>query len=311
MKPVQPHGHKSFSDGGKLNLTGGGVISAASTTVADLSGAFAPVGADYLVGTASDALSAEIVVGTTPGGELGGTWASPTVAKVNGVAVSGTPAVGYVPTATSSSAATWQAPAGSGGAAGAQPVGQDGEAGEDSWVPGPQGVAGAAGVMGPPGWDGEAGEEGTFIVQRLSTLETVSSVLAADVALTTQNTFYDGPSIVLSPGIWLLVASVNIVVAIATGVNVAVAKLWDGTTVANSAEGSTGIGQTAGVPVNPDGYRRIHLNLSAIVAVPSGSTPTWKVSVTDNTANGGSILAATASNGSGNNASRLDAVKVA
>jgi len=39
----------------------------------------APTGADYLVGTAQAGLSAEIVVGTTPGGELGGTWASPTV----------------------------------------------------------------------------------------------------------------------------------------------------------------------------------------------------------------------------------------
>jgi hypothetical protein len=35
--------------------------------------------ADYLVGTAHGDLSAEIVVGTSPGGELGGTWASPTV----------------------------------------------------------------------------------------------------------------------------------------------------------------------------------------------------------------------------------------
>lgn len=39
----------------------------------------APTDADYLVGTANGDLSAEIVVGATPGGELGGTWPSPTV----------------------------------------------------------------------------------------------------------------------------------------------------------------------------------------------------------------------------------------
>jgi hypothetical protein len=39
----------------------------------------APTTVDYLVGTASGSLSAEIAVGTSPGGELGGTWASPTI----------------------------------------------------------------------------------------------------------------------------------------------------------------------------------------------------------------------------------------
>src|SRR6187551_3470225 len=49
-------------------------------TVTDIgSTSGAPTTADYLVGTAQGGLSAEIVVGTTPGGELGGTWASPTV----------------------------------------------------------------------------------------------------------------------------------------------------------------------------------------------------------------------------------------
>lgn len=46
-------------------------------------GGGAPTTSDYLVGTADAGLSNEIVVGTTPGGELGGTWASPTVDTVH------------------------------------------------------------------------------------------------------------------------------------------------------------------------------------------------------------------------------------
>jgi hypothetical protein len=42
-------------------------------------GGGAPVGAGYLVTAGHADLTAEVVVGTTPGGELGGTWASPTV----------------------------------------------------------------------------------------------------------------------------------------------------------------------------------------------------------------------------------------
>jgi len=58
----------------------------------------APTDADYLVGSAQAGLSAEIVVGTSPGGELGGTWASPTVDATHSgsahhalVTLSGTP----------------------------------------------------------------------------------------------------------------------------------------------------------------------------------------------------------------------------
>ncbi len=42
-------------------------------------GAVAPFDATYLTTTSNGSLSNEVVVGTTPGGELGGTWASPTV----------------------------------------------------------------------------------------------------------------------------------------------------------------------------------------------------------------------------------------
>ncbi|MGY1498526.1 hypothetical protein ACW4TU_18335 [Streptomyces sp. QTS52] len=48
-------------------------------------------------------------------GDLSGTFPNPAVAKVNGVAVSGTPSTGKVLTATSPSAATWQTPSGGGG----------------------------------------------------------------------------------------------------------------------------------------------------------------------------------------------------
>lgn len=61
------------------NLVDNGTDTVVLDAPSDLGGGGAPTTADYLVGTANGSLSAEIVVGTTPGGELGGTWASPTV----------------------------------------------------------------------------------------------------------------------------------------------------------------------------------------------------------------------------------------
>lgn len=66
------------SDNGIIYLSDG----ATWTAVADLGGG-APATVDYLVGTASGGLSNEIVVGTTPNGELGGAWGAITVDAVH------------------------------------------------------------------------------------------------------------------------------------------------------------------------------------------------------------------------------------
>jgi hypothetical protein len=67
----------SFTPAGSIAATD--VQAAIEEVASEAGGGGAPTDVDYLVGTASGGLSAEIVVGTSPGGELGGTWASPTV----------------------------------------------------------------------------------------------------------------------------------------------------------------------------------------------------------------------------------------
>ena len=81
----------ALTDCSTFSATGGGIFyddsegkfkKCQDNTLSDLDtggGSGAPTDADYLVGTENGSLSAEIVVGTTPGGDLGNTWASPSV----------------------------------------------------------------------------------------------------------------------------------------------------------------------------------------------------------------------------------------
>ncbi len=118
--------------------------------------------------------------------------------------------------------------------------------------------------------------------------------LSGDVTTTTANTYYDGPSVTLGAGTWLVMAYLS---HTHPSGGTAHGKLWDGTTVAASSEKSYG---SAGSSENMQ---------TMAVIVLSGSA-TIKMSMAHNI-NGGAIRAAGTTNTSGNSASRIVAVQIA
>ena len=90
----------------------------AASGYAPLNGASKVPAANLPVGTTSGTVAAgddsritgALQTGSSAGGDLSGTYPNPTVAKINGVTVSGTAASGKLLTATSASAASWQDP---------------------------------------------------------------------------------------------------------------------------------------------------------------------------------------------------------
>jgi hypothetical protein len=126
-------------------------------------------------------------------------------------------------------------------------------------------------------------------------LTSQSANLASNVTMTSANTYYDSVSISLAAGTWYIVAQTSIEDGGGNGGR-KTAKLWDGTTVSSSLDGTQPTGST------------VALTLSAIV-VPT-TTTTYKVSVA---ASQGSqtILATASTNGAGANVSHISAVKIA
>lgn len=131
-----------------------------------------------------------------------------------------------------------------------------------------------------------------------ASLSYVQAFLGADVNMSSANTFYDGPTVTLSAGTWLINARLFLLDPTG-GAGIMSIKLWDGTTVATNFQFS---GPASASWMAPAG-------LSAVVVVASG-TPTWKISAaSQGTTN--VIKAAGNTNISGNVASTISAVKIA
>lgn len=123
-------------------------------------------------------------------------------------------------------------------------------------------------------------------------LTSSSNYVTSDVTMTTNGTFYDGPTLTLAAGTWLLNGAVQLLGS-TTAVRVWQTKLWDGTTITSQANHRTeGTGQTAS----------LNIPLSALVS--PGSSTTYKISATSSV--DGDTLIAT-----GVKTSYLNAVKIA
>lgn len=185
-----------------------------------------------------------------------------------------------------------QGPPGAPGAPGVQ-----GAPGADSTVPGPTGPKGDKGDTGSTGSQGIQGIQGVPGAPGVGIpLTTASAQLAGNVTMTNANQFYDGPTVSLAAGTWLVLGTLTAGRA-ATGATAYTARLSDGTNHFASAQFSQ-------ASLNP---HVVCLTVAAIIVL--AGTTTIRLQGAANVA--ASILyAAGTVNGAGNNASHLRAIKV-
>lgn len=134
-------------------------------------------------------------------------------------------------------------------------------------------------------------------------LTTASALLGTDVTMTTNGTWYDGASVSLAAGTWIVIVWMTVVSpgSVSNSAGKATLRLWDGTTTFGSIEGNQYIGTSGtGGP--------IALTVPAIITL--GGTTTIKGSASGAGGGVGTIKAAAPDNGVGNNATGILAVRV-
>jgi hypothetical protein len=129
-------------------------------------------------------------------------------------------------------------------------------------------------------------------------LTTASNYITSNVSMTSANTFYDGPSVSLAAGTWLVAATLVLLNNGGSAVDYTT-KLWDGTNVYAGGEDTRPAGGYVALP-------------TIIALITLGSTTTIKCSAAANQASSTMYAAAINNNtGIGNKVSGINAVKVA
>ncbi len=121
-----------------------------------------------------------------------------------------------------------------------------------------------------------------------------SNYLAGDVTMTNANQFYDGPSLSLAAGTWVVGGAVDVLNS--GGSSKITAKLWNGTTAYASVTSGGFAGEDRSVAIPP---------VPIVLAAPA----TVKISAAS-TGGSSSIKAAVVTNGAGNTASYITALKI-
>lgn len=191
----------------------------------------------------------------------------------------------------------------------AGPPGPAGPAGADGadGATGPAGADGANGADGADGADGEGvpvgGSGGEFLKKTTGAdfdtewggIDYLTGDLGADVTISVANTWYDGPTITLGRGIYLVVGKLLTLRATTTA-SFHYARLTDKTNHYRSSQGYTAsvANQSFTHPI-------------CAIINSSGSKQIWIQGTMSQT---GLIKAAMSANASGNNASQLKAIKI-